>query len=97
MDDARVVLCSRNARPQKGLVGRAQWDHCRRRPLTFKKAERRIAVLLGIERHVEACLSEREAKEFAFAWAIVDQEDGGMRRHIEMTSQGLCRTKPSKV
>lgn len=72
MDDARVVLCSRNARPQKGLVGRAQWDHGRRRPLTFKKTEGSFGVLLGIEGDVEACLREREAKEFSFAWAVVD-------------------------
>ena len=59
--------------------------------------ERRIAVLLGIERDIEACLSEREAKEFPFAWAVVDQDDGGLCRHMHMTSQGLCRAKMSNV
>ncbi len=97
MDDACVVLCSRNARPQKCRVGRAQWDHGRRCPLIFKKAEGSFGVLLGMERHIEACLSEREAKEFSFARAVVDQEDGGMRRHIQMTPQGLCRAKLSSV
>ena len=59
--------------------------------------ERRIAVLLGIERDIEACLSEREAKEFPLAWAVVDQEDRGARHHIQMTSQGLCRINMSNV
>ena len=65
-------LCSRNARPQKGLVGRAQWDHGRRRPLALKKAECGLGILLGMECDGEACLREREAKELSFAWAVVD-------------------------
>jgi hypothetical protein len=27
-------------------------------------------------------LNQREAEQFAFAWAVFDQENGGMRHHI---------------
>ena len=91
MDDAHVVLCSRSARSRTPLVGRAQWDHCRRHPLALKKAECGLGILFGIEGDVEARLSECEAKEFAFAWAVFDQEDGGVRRHDRRGyQQGLC-------
>ena len=39
-------------------------------------------VLLGMERDVDAGLGQGEAKEFAFAWAVFDQEDGGVRHHL---------------
>ena len=59
-----------------------------------KKTESRFGVLLGIEVNVEAGLGQREAKEFAFARAVFDQEDRGVRHHyIGMTSQGLCRAR----
>ncbi len=94
VDDARMVLCSRNARSRTPLVGRAQWDHCRRRPLTLKKAKGIFGVLFRVERHIETCLGQCEAKEFAFARAVFDQEDRGVRHHyIGMTSQGLCRAR----
>jgi hypothetical protein len=51
--------------------------------------ERRFRVMLGIERHVETGLRQREAKQFALAGAVFDQEDGGMRHHIyKRTSAG---------
>lgn len=59
--------------------------------LVLKKTEGRFGVLLGMEGDIEAGLGQGEAKEFAFAWAVFDQEDGGVRHHIKMTSQGLCR------
>jgi hypothetical protein len=94
VDDARVVLCSRNARSRTPHVGRAQWDHCRRHPLTLKKAECGFGVLLGIEGDGETGLGEGEAKEFAFARAVFDQEDGGVRHHyMRGHQQGLCRAK----
>jgi hypothetical protein len=60
--------------------------------------ERRIGALLGMEHHGEAGLGEGEAEEFAFAWAVFDQEDGGMRHHYRRGyQQGLCRVKLSNV
>jgi hypothetical protein len=67
VDDTRVVLCSRNARSQTLLVGRAQLDHRGRHPLVIKKTECGLRVLLGVERNIESGLSQREAKQFAFA------------------------------
>ncbi len=34
-----------------------------------------------MEGDVETGLGQGEAKEFAFAWAVFDQEDGGVRHH----------------
>jgi len=56
-------------------------DHYRRRPLAFKKMQCSICVVLGMEGNIEAGLHQCEAKEFAFAWAVFDQEDGGVRHH----------------
>ena len=45
-----------------------------------------------MERDVEAGLGQGEAKEFAFAWAVFDQEDGRVRHHYRRRhQQGLCR------
>ena len=49
--------------------------------LDLEVAERRLRVMLGIEGNIEAGLGERQAKEFALAGAVFDQEDGGMRHH----------------
>jgi hypothetical protein len=49
--------------------------------LVLKKTEGRFRVLFSIEDDIEAGLGQRQAKEFAFAWAVVDQEDGGVRHH----------------
>ena len=43
--------------------------------------ERRLRVVLRIEANIEAGSRQCEAKEFALAWAVFDQEDGGMRHH----------------
>jgi hypothetical protein len=43
--------------------------------------ERRIRVMLRIEGDIKAGLGQRQAKELAFAWAVFDQEDGGVRHH----------------
>jgi len=45
-------------------------------------AERRLRVVLRIQRDIEAGLRQREAKQFALAGAVFDQEDGGVRHHI---------------
>jgi hypothetical protein len=47
----------------------------------LKKAEGRLGILLGMEGDCEPSLGQGEAKEFAFAWAVFDQEDGGVRCH----------------
>ena len=39
----------------------------------FKKMKRRFRVMLGIEGDIETGLGQREAKEFALAWAVFDQ------------------------
>jgi hypothetical protein len=44
--------------------------------------EGRFRVMLRIEGDVETGLNQREAEQFAFAWAVFDQENGGMRHHI---------------
>jgi hypothetical protein len=38
-----------------------------------EKMQRRLGVMLGVELHVESRLSEREAKQFALALAVIDQ------------------------
>jgi hypothetical protein len=43
--------------------------------------QRRLRVMLCIQRYIEAGLGERQAKEFALAGAVFDQEDGGGRHH----------------
>ena len=48
----------------------------------FQEMERRLRVMLGIEGNIEAGLFQRQAKQFALAGAVFDQEDGGMRNHI---------------
>ena len=47
----------------------------------IQEMERRLRVMLGIQRNIEAGLHQCEAKEFAFAWAVFDQQDGGVRNH----------------
>ena len=44
--------------------------------------ECRLRVVLGVEGDVETGLNQREAEQFAFAWAVFDQENGGVRHHI---------------
>jgi hypothetical protein len=46
-----------------------------------QEMERRLRVVLGVERHVEAGLRQRQAKQFAFAGAVFDQQNGRMRGH----------------
>ena len=43
-----MLLCSRNARPQKGLVGRAQWEH-NSRPRCLRQAAARQMERRGVE------------------------------------------------
>jgi hypothetical protein len=47
----------------------------------LKKTESGFGVLFGMEGDDEAGLGQCEAKEFAFARAVFDQEDGGVRHH----------------
>ena len=44
--------------------------------------ECRLRVLLGIEGDIEIGLRQREAKQFALAGAVFDQEDGVVRHHL---------------
>jgi hypothetical protein len=44
--------------------------------------ERRLRVILDIEGNIETGLGQRQAKQFALAGAVFDQEDGGVRHHI---------------
>ena len=48
----------------------------------IKKMQRGFRVVLRIEGDIETGLRQRQAKEFALAWAVFDQEDGGVRHHI---------------
>jgi hypothetical protein len=47
----------------------------------FQEMQRGIRVVLGIEDDTEGGLEQRQAKEFALAGAVFDQEDGGVRYH----------------
>jgi len=48
----------------------------------IQEMERRLGVMLGIEGNIEAGSRQCEAKEFALAGAVFDQEDGGVRHHL---------------
>ena len=48
----------------------------------LQEMERRLRVMLGIQHNIEAGSRQRQAKEFALAGAVFDQEDGGVRHHI---------------
>jgi hypothetical protein len=50
--------------------------------------KRRFGVMLGIECDIQSGLSQRQAKEFTLAWAVLDQENGGMARHQRDVSAG---------
>jgi hypothetical protein len=50
--------------------------------LDLKKDKHRLRVMLGIEGNIETGSRQCEAKEFALAAAVFDQEDGGVRHHI---------------
>ena len=57
--------------------------------LDLEVAERRLRVMLGIEGNIDVGSRQCEAKEFALAGAVFDQEDRGMRHHIyRRTSAG---------
>lgn len=47
-----------------------------------QKMERRLCILLRIQCDIEAALCQRQAKEFALAGAVFDQEDGVMAQHV---------------
>ena len=47
----------------------------------IQEMERRFRVMLGIEGNIDAGPRQCEAKEFALAGAVFDQEDGGVRHH----------------
>jgi len=60
--------------------------------LDLEVAERRLRVVLGIEDDIETGLDQRQAKQLALAWAVFDQEDGGMCHHyIRGHQQGMCQ------
>ena len=48
----------------------------------LQKMQRSFRVMLGIEGNIVAGSRQCEAKEFALAGAVFDQEDGGVRHHI---------------
>ena len=52
--------------------------------------ERRLRVVLRIQRDIEAGLRQREAKQFALAGAVFDQEDGGMCHHYRRGHRREC-------
>lgn len=47
----------------------------------LQEMERRLRVMLRIQRNIEACLNERQAEQFALAGAVFDQKDGRLRHH----------------
>jgi hypothetical protein len=56
--------------------------------------QRGIRVVLGIEDDIETSLDQCEAKEFALAGAVFDQENGGVCHHyIGGYQQGMCRAR----
>jgi len=56
----------------------------------LKKIECCFRVMLRIEGDIETGLCQCEAKQLAFAGAVFDQEDGGVRHHIYVrTSAGI--------
>jgi len=62
--------------------------------LVVQKVKCRLGVLFGREGDGQAGLYQRQAKQFALAWAVVDEEDGVMRHHYkERYQQGLCRER----
>ena len=59
--------------------------------MVVQKVKRCISVLFGKEGDGQTGLYQRQAKQFALAGAVVDQEDGVMRHHyMERYQQGLC-------
>ena len=66
--------------------------------LDLEVAERRLRVMLGIQRNIETGLNQREAEQFALAGAVFDQEDGGVRHHyIKGHEQGMCRARRRRM
>ena len=61
----------------------------------LQEMQRSIRVVLGIEDDIETSLHQCEAKEFALAGAVFDQEDGGVVRHHYTggNEQGMCRAR----
>ena len=48
----------------------------------IQEMQRGVRVVLDIEDDIEAGLHQCEAKEFALAGAVFDQENGGVRHHL---------------
>ena len=48
----------------------------------LQEMQRGFRVVLGIEDDIETGLHQCEAKQFALAGAIFDQEDGGVYNHL---------------
>jgi D-Tyr-tRNAtyr deacylase len=48
----------------------------------IQELQRGFRIVLGIERDIESGLSHSQAKQFALAWAVFNQEGGGMRYYI---------------
>jgi hypothetical protein len=63
------------------LSGRAASNLNLSLSLDLEVAERRLSVMLGIERNIDAGSPQSQAKKFALARAVFDQEDGGVRDH----------------
>jgi len=64
----------------------------------IQEMQRSIRVVLGIEDDIETGLRERQAKQFALAGAVFDQEDGGMCHHyIKGHEQGMCRARRRRM
>ena len=60
----------------------------------LQEMQRSIRVVLGIEDDIETSLDQCQAKQFALAGAVFDQEDGGVRHHyIGGYQQGMCRAR----
>lgn len=88
MSEGRTIrMCSLDARSGRPIQAtlleevRASLDGRLVIPV-IQKMQRRLGVMFGIEGDVEIGMRQREAKQFALAGAVFDQEDGGVRHHI---------------
>jgi hypothetical protein len=50
--------------------------------------QRGLRVVLGVESDIEFGLSQSQAKQFALAGAVIDQENGGVGHHTRRKSVG---------
>ena len=58
--------------------------------LFLQESKRFLGILLGKEGDIKAGLHQRQAKQFPLAWAVFDQQDGGMYHHYKEMYRRDC-------